>query len=110
MSTSVTSVVLSDDTDTPDLWSGGSGQINLFRASLPVRNSLMDTVSPRQGGIPAQAEGSMPEGLRNLYGASEQDTEQVKMAVYKKVPHLLSSQIRGMERHSQRIALKCWMI
>ena len=37
----------------------------------------MDTASPRQGGTPAQAEGSMPDGLRKLYGATEQVTEQV---------------------------------
>ena len=38
----------------------------------------MDMASPRQGGTPAQAEGSMPEELRNLYRATEQGTEQVK--------------------------------
>ncbi len=37
----------------------------------------MDMASPRQVGFPAQADGSMPEGLRNLYGATEQACEQV---------------------------------
>ena len=69
--------------DTHGLASGGSGRSDLIFSRFWAEKLFAERqnvgaatmASPSKPYLPAQAEGSMPEGLRDLFGFSEQDCE-----------------------------------
>jgi len=48
---------------------------SVFQRFLSGKQFVNAMASPSKPSLPAQAEGSMPEGLRDLFGFSEQDCE-----------------------------------